>query len=81
LRHDSLIVLLFKVLQGRIAKLKEAKQLANHAARLARRDLLRQFDGQHEKEDETVEVYSDSDETTVRLWYMVVTNCIVYLRL
>ena len=79
--HDSLIVLLLKVLQGRIAKLKEAKQLANHAARLARRDLLRQVDGQHEKEDETVEVDSDSDEKTVRLWYMVVTNCIVCLRL
>ncbi len=79
LLHDSLIVLLFKVLQGRIAKLKDAEQLANHAARLARRDLQRHFDGQHNKEEETVEVDSDSDEKTVRLWCILGTKFILCL--
>jgi hypothetical protein len=53
-------------LQSRIAKLKEAKQLANHAARQARRELQRQGGGQRNKQEETIEVDSDSEEKTVR---------------
>jgi hypothetical protein len=64
-------------LQGRIAKLKEAKQLANHAARQARWKLKRQCDGQRNKEEETVEVDSDSDEKTVRLWCIMGTQIIL----
>jgi hypothetical protein len=55
-------------LQDRVAKLKGAKQLANHAARQARQNLQRQLNGQRTKEEDTVVMESDSEETPVRYW-------------
>jgi hypothetical protein len=53
-------------LQDRVAKFKEAKQLANHAAKQARHNLQRQLIVQHNKVEETVSVNSDSEEKTVK---------------
>jgi hypothetical protein len=49
LTHDSLITLLFKVLQDKLAKLQKAKQLTNHALTNTTRKLLRAVGQQRNK--------------------------------
>jgi hypothetical protein len=55
-------------LQDRVAKLKKAKQVANHAARRAREKLQRKLKGQCDKAEDTVEVLSETEAETVRMW-------------
>jgi hypothetical protein len=52
-------------LLDRVAKIKKAKQVANHAARRARENLQRQLNGQRNEDEISVEL-SDTETQPVR---------------